>query len=65
MIKAIWKFIGTPLSYRIVSVLACIYLAIAEVGRTGSVWSLLTFPVMFFAIWSLGVGSAERPASPR
>lgn len=60
MIKAAWDFLDTPLSYRIVSMLACIYFAIAEVGRTGSYWSALSASVLFYAVWNLGRGSARR-----
>lgn len=63
MIKAAWNFLGTRMSYRIVSVLLCIYLATAEFGKTGSYWSLFNAFLMFYCIWFLGFGSARRAES--
>ena len=60
MIKAAWNFLGTPLSFKIVSVLLCIYFAISELGRTGSYWSALNSGALFYCIWYLGFGSAKR-----
>lgn len=60
--KRLWQWLGGPVAFHIVSVLACIYFAIAAIP-SGGYWGALNSALMFFAIWMLGFNSNNKKAS--
>jgi hypothetical protein len=56
--KAIWKWMGTPTAFRILSALYFFYLCIAALGRTTSWWETFNGALLFCVIWGLGYYSA-------
>ena len=52
--KSIWKWLGTPMAAKIISILFFVTNVVSTLGKTGSYWAAFNTGIMFFAIWSLG-----------
>jgi len=60
----VWRFMGTPLAFRMVSGFFCGYVAISTLGRTGSYLDAFNAITLFMAIWALGYHSSPSSMAP-
>ena len=59
--KKLWNWIGSRNSYKIASVVCCLYISMSELGRTESWLEAGNIAILFFCAWYLGRGSSIAP----
>jgi hypothetical protein len=62
--KAIWKWLGTPAAFRIVSAVFFLYLCLPALAPTRSWWDTFNSVLVFAGIWGLGFYSAPEKDQP-
>jgi hypothetical protein len=56
--KAIWKWLGTPTAFKLLSIVIFLYMCVGAFGRTSSWWETFNGALLFYVIWGLGYNSA-------